>query len=93
MPLPKHEYNHIHPLLEEKDTEAPYSEPESEDAPFLQAREPLELSKLTTTVPWILCITFGIASCILSVFLFSARRELHYQNQIIQQNEFSECAS
>jgi hypothetical protein len=66
-----HEYGPISPSsLDEKNTDVPYSDHNSEDEPFLEPRQPMRLSRLRTDLPWILCAIFATISAVLAVLLF-----------------------
>jgi hypothetical protein len=66
-----HEYDPISPSsLDEKDTGVPYSDHNSEDEPFLESRQPMRSSRLSTGLPWILCAVFAITSVVLASLLF-----------------------
>jgi hypothetical protein len=68
MALSKHEYDPIIPS--EKDADVPYSDQNSEDEPFLESRQPVRLSRLRTSLPWILCAVFATTSAFLAFLLF-----------------------
>jgi hypothetical protein len=74
-PSKHHAYDPVSPsAFEEKDAEAPYSDQNSEDEPFIESRLPIRESRLRTSLPWILCAVFATTSFILAVLLFQERR-------------------
>ena len=82
-----HEYDSIGQSYEEKDTEVLFSNPDSEDEPFLHSRELVRLSNLKWTFPWILCALFATSSGML-MFLLQQQKE-RVSSQQIYANDFS----
>lgn len=88
MPLSKHhQYDPISPpSLDGKDADAPYSDQNSEDEPFLETNQPVRLSRLRCSLPWILCAVFATTSAVLAFLLFQHPRSKLGQGYI---NDFS----
>ncbi|KAH8802198.1 hypothetical protein F5882DRAFT_457212 [Hyaloscypha sp. PMI_1271] len=90
MPLSKHQYDPISPpSLDGKDADAPYSDQNSEDEPFLETNQPARLSRLRCSLPWILCAVFATTSAVLAFLLFQQPRSKLGQGYI---NDFIDPA-
>ena len=81
-----HEYDPVGHSSEEKYTGLPFSNPDSEDQPFLHRREPVRSSNLKWTLPWILCALFATTSGILTFLLLHPRENLNSQRGYV--NDF-----
>ncbi len=84
-----HQYDPVRPSDEEKHAEMPESEPDSESDPFLSPRQSIRVSKLTRSLPWVLCILFASLSSVLLFFFYREHSELEQYRKIRRQNEFS----
>lgn len=70
-----HAYDPVSPTaFEEKDTETPYSDQNSEDEPFIESRLSKRGSRLRTQLPWLLCAFFATTTAVLAVLLIQYRR-------------------
>jgi hypothetical protein len=88
MPSSKHhQYDPISPpSLDGKDADVPYSDQNSEDEPFLETRQPVQISRLRCSFPWILSAIFATTSAVLAFLLFQQPRSKLGQGYI---NDFS----
>ncbi|KAE9376628.1 hypothetical protein N431DRAFT_400882 [Stipitochalara longipes BDJ] len=69
-PLKHHQYDPISPSsFGEKNVDVPYSDQNSEDEPFLETRQPAQLSSLRSSLPWLLCAVFATLSGVFAFLL------------------------
>jgi len=86
-----HEYDPVGQSFEGKDTEVPFSNPDSEDEPFLHSREPIRSPNLKWTLPWVLCALFATTSGILTFLLLHQTENLSDQHRYA--NDFIDPAT
>jgi hypothetical protein len=73
-PSKQHDYEPVSGLsFEDKEADVPYSDQNSEDEPFLEPKAPLRLSRIRSSLPWILCAVFATTSAVLTFLLFRQR--------------------